>query len=58
MKDGLNLHSDHTAKKSGAQVLLNVYCNDHMNFQDGSCCTNAEQYTTLQVVTFSVLFLW
>ncbi|XP_046659360.1 LOW QUALITY PROTEIN: N-acetylneuraminate 9-O-acetyltransferase [Homalodisca vitripennis] len=37
------------------QILLNSYCNDHMNYNDGTCCSSAEPYTSLQVVTFSVL---
>lgn len=37
------------------QILLNMYCNDYMNFNDGSCCSTTESYTTLQLVTFSIL---
>ena len=58
MKDGVLLPSEHIAKKTGAQILLNIYCNDRMNFQDGSCCSSAEQYTSLQIITFFVLFIW
>lgn len=58
MKDAFLLPHWHIAKKTGAQILLNVYCNDHMNFQDGSCCRSAELYTSLQIITFAVLFLW
>ncbi|XP_015524446.1 N-acetylneuraminate (7)9-O-acetyltransferase [Neodiprion pinetum] len=39
------------------QLLLNTYCNDHMNFDDGSCCSYPEAATTLQLLTFSVLAL-
>ncbi|KAJ8715881.1 hypothetical protein PYW08_013166 [Mythimna loreyi] len=39
-----------------AQLLLNMFCNDHMNFNDGSCCAQPEHYTMLQLLTF-VLFL-
>ncbi|XP_047110561.1 N-acetylneuraminate 9-O-acetyltransferase isoform X1 [Schistocerca piceifrons] len=49
------IHLGPTALKYDTQMLLNMYCNDHMNFNDGSCCSSAEPYTTLQVVTFSVL---
>jgi hypothetical protein len=37
------------------QILLNMYCNDYMNFNDGTCCSSMEQYTMLQVVTFAIL---
>ncbi|XP_022901456.1 N-acetylneuraminate (7)9-O-acetyltransferase [Onthophagus taurus] len=37
------------------QILLNMYCNDYMNFNDGTCCSSTESYTTLQIVTFSIL---
>lgn len=40
------------------QLLLNTHCNDHMNFDDGSCCSYPEAATTLQLLTFSVLALW
>ncbi|CAH1979746.1 unnamed protein product [Acanthoscelides obtectus] len=39
------------------QILLNMYCNDYMNFNDGTCCSSVEQRTTLQIVTFSILAL-
>ncbi|KAG7295882.1 hypothetical protein JYU34_020966 [Plutella xylostella] len=45
--DGVTL-SD-TALRHSAQILLNMYCNDHMNFNDGSCCAQPESYTTLQM---------
>ncbi|XP_078042610.1 N-acetylneuraminate (7)9-O-acetyltransferase [Augochlora pura] len=39
------------------QILLNTYCNDHMNFDDGSCCSYAEPATTLQLLSLSGLAL-
>ncbi|XP_066590612.1 N-acetylneuraminate 9-O-acetyltransferase [Prorops nasuta] len=39
------------------QILLNAYCNDHMNFDDGSCCSYPESATTLQLVSLSVAAL-
>ncbi|KAJ9581661.1 hypothetical protein L9F63_023160, partial [Diploptera punctata] len=53
MQDGI--HQGPLALKHDTQILLNMYCNDHMNFNDGTCCSSAEPYTTLQVVTFSIL---
>lgn len=40
------------------QILLNMYCNDYMNFNDGTCCSSTESYTTLQIVTFVILLIW
>ncbi|OAD62072.1 CAS1 domain-containing protein 1 [Eufriesea mexicana] len=39
------------------QILLNTYCNDHMNFDDGSCCSYPEPATTLQLLSLSALTL-
>lgn len=36
------------------QTLLNMYCNNEMNFNDGSCCSSAEPYTVLQIITYAV----
>ncbi|KAF2905223.1 hypothetical protein ILUMI_00947 [Ignelater luminosus] len=51
--DGIHLAT--RALQHDTQILLNMYCNDYMNFNDGSCCSSAETYTTLQIVTFSFL---
>ncbi|KAF4524562.1 hypothetical protein B566_EDAN017447 [Ephemera danica] len=37
--------------KAAMEILLNMYCNDHMNYNDGTCCSSAEPATTLQVLT-------
>ena len=34
---------------------MNLYCNDHMNFNDGTCCSSMEPVTTLQIIT-AVIF--
>lgn len=44
--------------KHNMQILLNLYCNDNMNYNDGTCCSSSETYTTLQVVTYALLGLW
>lgn len=49
---------DHVARRSAAQILLNVYCNDHMNFRDGGCCSSGEGATTLQLLSLAALLLW
>ncbi|KAK4872675.1 hypothetical protein RN001_014704 [Aquatica leii] len=53
-----SLDGIHLAKRAlqhDTQILLNMYCNDYMNFNDGSCCSSTESYTMLQIVTFSFL---
>ena len=39
-------------------MLLNIYCNDWMDFDDGTCCRSAEAATALQMFTLFILFLW
>lgn len=56
MKDGYKLSS--LALRHVVQILLNMYCNDYMNYNDGTCCSSAESYTILQVVTFALLGIW
>lgn len=46
------------AVKHNLQILLNMYCNDNMNYNDGTCCSSSEPYTTLQIVTYAILGLW
>lgn len=46
------------ALRHDVQLLLNMYCNDNMNYNDGSCCSSAEPYTMLQIVTYAVLAVW
>ncbi|CAH2039234.1 unnamed protein product, partial [Iphiclides podalirius] len=46
-----------TALRHCAQILLNMFCNDHMNFNDGSCCAQPEPYTQLQMLTFALFSL-
>lgn len=47
-------HLSKLAAQHDIQTLLNMYCNDYMNFNDGSCCSSAEPYTILQIITYSV----
>lgn len=42
------------AADNEVQILLNMYCNDYMNYNDGSCCSSAEPYTVIQIVTYAV----
>uniref|UniRef100_T1INP0 Cas1p 10 TM acyl transferase domain-containing protein n=1 Tax=Strigamia maritima TaxID=126957 RepID=T1INP0_STRMM len=52
-EDGL--HIGKIALNSDTQILLNLYCNDPMNYNDGTCCSRAEPITTLQIISLSSL---
>lgn len=56
-EEGGDISLSPTALRHSAQVLLNMFCNDHMNFNDGSCCAEPEPYTQLQIVTFALFLL-
>ena len=56
MVDGFKLGP--IALKYDIQLLLNMYCNDNMNYNDGTCCSSSESYTMLQIVTYAVLGVW
>ena len=47
---GDGLHLSQEALGWDVQVLLNMICNNYMNFDDGSCCTAPETPTPLQMV--------
>lgn len=47
---GDGLHLPQEALGWDVQVLLNMICNNYMNFDDGSCCTAPENPTPLQMV--------
>eukprot|EP00095_Tigriopus_kingsejongensis_P006689 maker-scaffold25_size650667-snap-gene-1.20 protein:Tk06689 transcript:maker-scaffold25_size650667-snap-gene-1.20-mRNA-1 annotation:"conserved hypothetical protein" len=38
-------------------MLLNLQCNDNMNFHDGSCCKSSDSPTSLQIFAFGFLFV-
>ncbi|XP_058468015.1 N-acetylneuraminate 9-O-acetyltransferase isoform X2 [Malaya genurostris] len=48
-------HLSMLALKHDVQILLNMYCNDYMNYNDGTCCSSAESYTIIQVITYALL---
>lgn len=59
LKDVKNdgLHINAYALRFSIQILLNLYCNDHMNYNDGTCCSDPEKSTVIQMVvlfTFSL----
>lgn len=49
------LHANTNALKFVVQMLFNLYCNDHMNYNDGTCCSDPERLTGIQ--TFVLLAL-
>ena len=53
MKDGY--HLSHLAVTKSTQMILNLVCNDNMNFNDGSCCKSSDKPSSLQIIAFSVL---
>lgn len=50
-EDGL--HMAPIPLQYAVQILLNMYCNDQMNFNDGTCCSDPESVTIIQVTTLS-----
>uniref|UniRef100_U5EYQ3 Putative conserved plasma membrane protein n=1 Tax=Corethrella appendiculata TaxID=1370023 RepID=U5EYQ3_9DIPT len=51
MIDGYKLGK--LALKHDIQMLLNMYCNDNMNYNDGTCCSSSENITMIQTVTYA-----
>ncbi|KAK3082767.1 hypothetical protein FSP39_004725 [Pinctada imbricata] len=45
------LHISKPALTLDIMMLLNMYCNDHMNYNDGTCCRIPDGATTLQIIT-------
>jgi len=56
MLDGIELSID--SLNTDIQLLLNMYCNDHMNHDDGTCCATTEPITYLQIAAYLFLFVW
>ena len=53
MTDGF--HISHLAASKASQMVLNLLCNDNMNFNDGSCCKSSDRPSSLQVISFIVM---
>ncbi|CAH1788983.1 unnamed protein product [Owenia fusiformis] len=51
------LHLGPVALNIDFQMLVNRYCNDHMNYNDGTCCRSMEPITVVQLITASVFGL-
>lgn len=45
------LHMGDVALSYAVQILLNMYCNNQMKFNDGTCCSDPEPITSVQIVT-------
>lgn len=55
LKDSIDgIHISDPVLKLDSQVLLNMYCNNHMNYNDGTCCSDGEPVTVLQIITACV----
>jgi hypothetical protein len=52
------LHLGPVATEWDVQILLNMYCKDHMNFNDGTCCSSAEPVTVIQIITAVLFGVW
>jgi hypothetical protein len=57
-ESGDGLHLGPRVINCDNQMLLNMYCNERMNFKDGSCCRDPETITTIQIVTFVLFFVF
>jgi len=53
MLDGI--HVSPAALSWDSQILLNMFCNDRMNFNDGTCCTSVEPASVVQLAMLLVL---
>lgn len=54
--DGLHISS--RALRFSIQILWNLYCNDHMNYNDGTCCSDPEKSTIIQVAVLLIFSLF
>ncbi|WAR10767.1 CASD1-like protein [Mya arenaria] len=48
LDDGIHLASGSSALSLDVQMLMNMYCNDHMNHDDGTCCKNGQSNEALK----------
>lgn len=46
------------ALKHHTQILANLHCNDHMAFNDGTCCSSPERTTIIQRLAYSAVAVW
>ncbi|KAF7259074.1 hypothetical protein EG68_03536 [Paragonimus skrjabini miyazakii] len=55
LSDGFHVSPE--AMYQNVQVLLNLYCNNQMKFEDGTCCRSAEPITPVQKRCFIFITL-
>ncbi|KAK3593520.1 hypothetical protein CHS0354_037045 [Potamilus streckersoni] len=51
------IHLSKAPLQLDVQMLLNMYCNNDMNHNDGTCCRTHELATTLQIITAAFFFV-
>ena len=44
-------------KSKDAQLILNLYCNNKLNFHDASCCSQPKPMSILQQIMFTFFFI-
>ncbi|RXG68567.1 CAS1 domain-containing protein 1 [Armadillidium vulgare] len=49
------IHAGSITVNYDTQILLNLYCNHHLNFNDGTCCNSRESFTLSQIIVFALL---
>lgn len=55
LSDGFHVSAE--AMYQDAQILLNLYCNNQMHFEDGTCCRSPEPITAVQKRCFIFILL-
>uniref|UniRef100_A0A146L4G4 CAS1 domain-containing protein 1 n=1 Tax=Lygus hesperus TaxID=30085 RepID=A0A146L4G4_LYGHE len=48
-------HIPPKALRHHTQILTNLHCNEHMAFNDGTCCSSPERRTMLQTLAYTFL---
>ena len=45
------------SSKQDSQIIFNLYCNNRMNFNDASCCSQPESISLIQQIVFSIFII-
>jgi hypothetical protein len=53
--EGDGLHLTPKALDISVQMFLNMYCNVEMRYNDGSCCSNPEPVSSIQIISYTFL---
>ena len=54
----MSFAKSHCLRPQDVQMLMNMYCNDHMNHNDGTCCSKPEVTTKLQIIVAAFFLVW